>query len=173
MTDGIEDLNAPQGALPGMLGYTEFVRSVAAPARALTIAAEHHDLLHAVFGIAAEYFEYRLATTLEEKIEELGDMLWFIELACPEDVKKVPDSLEHAVESMVSAAKAALFYNKGTQADTLRVHCGAVRYSVLQELLKITMQENYKKLSKRYPEGFSQKAATERKDKENADPNHS
>lgn len=40
------------------------------------------DVLHAALGLADEYFENKIANTSDKRVEELGDSLWFIALAC-------------------------------------------------------------------------------------------
>ena len=142
-------------------------------------------LNHAALGLATEAIELRKATTIENQLEELGDIAWFAALAndaipqelYPADWK--PDTLEpHTITHLIdlcelfaSRIKAGLYYgylSKSTDKHPLGWATipmrllGIIKYISEEHTRDTLFESNIAKLTARYREGFSKEAAQER-----------
>lgn len=144
------------------------------------------DLLHATLGLADEHFEYAMASSWLNAVEELGDLCWFIALAA-NDLGCDPFAaaegmgqlslplLAEAVAEFVGAVKKSYAYG----ADLDKAHLGyllavmVVRIEAITEAKgKRTLDEllaaNIAKLQARYPDKFTQSDALTRDIKQEA-----
>lgn len=147
------------------------------------------DLLHAAIGISGEVQELLAANTRENISEELGDILFYcaaFELVALEAGQRIVAtlgfdcSLEHAAISfrnhageMLDQCKKFHIYNKPVVfSDSLLFNYRNIVNRVQNYChilgfdFEAIMRSNYEKLKLHYPEGYSDQAAQERKDKQ-------
>lgn len=169
--------------------YSEFVDSRAKTPDAIhdSLTIDKVDLLHAVWGIAGEVMEYYLAPNQSNKIEELHDIGFYIQLIenrfgdvtiqlAPETSSfdlswSDKEKLLRAANTFFDLAKKYVIYNQADKQDALVNAFHTLKYVWAEELrlVGITVEEanllNQAKLIKRYATGYSDKAAAERADK--------
>jgi hypothetical protein len=138
-------------------------------------------------GLVGELMEYQRSEDADNALEELGDMLFYVEglkQAIEHRVDKpmkwvgVDDelgsySLAQLVQVLTDKVKKYTMYNKPTEWQVLWEYCIELKKLICGEVgeghgpIKEELEAlNIKKLTKRYPEGYCNKAAAERKDKE-------
>lgn len=144
-------------------------------------------LLHACIGFSGEYFEYKVATTTQNKLEELGDMPWYLAIIFNElrltvdSVNLLPDpdpskSVEHWLGMFNDILHRAIFYNtaldkptkhypQSMEAALVEVFVNLYHYVHSEchllgySIFKI-LEMNIEKLAKRYPNlAFDQDAS--------------
>lgn len=174
--------------------YRTFVASRSkAPGQILTtLNLDKVDLLHAAWGIAGEVMEYYLAPNQSNKIEELHDIGFYIQMIenrfgevsvqlPPEPVKSDNEfmaeyrnpylDLLNKANTFFDLAKKFVIYNQAEKQDMLVEAFAQFKCQWAVDLRKqgITIEEanllNQSKLIKRYSNGYSDKAAAERADK--------
>lgn len=140
-------------------------------------------LLHAAMGLVTESSELMSSVSKENFVEELGDVLWYVAIAC--DVLEISlDEAEESagnfefrphlgVEDMILASsdimdmlKKSTFYGKALHRHAVATRLGEILV-VIENLsdypLGEIMASNLTKLHKRYSSGtFSQKEALNR-----------
>lgn len=150
------------------------------------------SILHAAVGISGEVAELDMVLTREDFIEEAGDLWFYLTQAkrlwresATEDRNGAAKFgmpltdcfayLRQTAGEFLDLAKKIAVYNRPLDADWLEAADEALwgLESSLQTLLHffgLTVEEieeaNTQKLRKRYPEGYSDQAANERKDKQ-------
>lgn len=174
--------------------YIEFVRSRAKPGADIlaTLTPEKAHLLHMAIGISGEAAELIGATTAENYNEELGDGIFYAvgatfaflswteeDWITSRDCVNSPYwtlptreiSLVVAAGNFLDLVKKYTIYNKTPDVVQLKTALQFVLYE-LQRCAQgnnVTfdqlIQENIAKLTKRYANGYSDKAAQERADK--------
>ena len=147
------------------------------------------DLLHATLGLCDEHFEYSMAKSWLNAIEELGDLCWFTALAAfdlgcdPFDgwedyIDRYPDSplLTEAIAEFTGLVKKSYAYRGELPYKRLRVllHVIAGRMAkIIVAKSKFTPDElliaNIEKLKARFPEKFEADLALTRDVKQEAD----
>lgn len=171
------------------LGYPEFVGTRAkAPLPILqSLNEDKVDLLHAAWGVAGEVMEYYLAPNQSNKIEELHDIGFYIQmienrfgevtvqLAVPKGEVETPwserNNLLKAANTFFDLAKKFVIYNQADKNTALVDSFRELKCVWAEELriVGITIEEanllNQSKLIKRYAKGYSDQAAAERADK--------
>lgn len=175
-----------------ILGYPEFVGTRAkAPLPILqSLNEDKVDLLHAAWGIAGEVMEYYLAPNQSNKIEELHDIGFYIQMiengfGNVEEMQKqqhlqAVESVDTYYDKMDLIRKANIFFDLtkkcviyGNDSIIDKMTEAFVRFQASWEnelhMNGITIEEanllNQSKLIKRYAKGYSDKAAAERADK--------
>jgi len=112
-----------------------------------------------------------------------NDFIKFCESLANDDLQTVDPGVLHAIigiggESgeLLDALKKALVYNQPLDVDNIKEEAGDLLH-YLARLIKCCgwtfeqiMQANVEKLKKRYPGGYSHKAALEKKDKQEKKP---
>ena len=169
--------------------YQEFVASRKKDPNQLMVEMTPYklDLIHMSVGLVGELMEYQAASDAENAIEELGDMLFYTEglkqaiehlVDKPMEwlgVDKALDSytLTEVVQVLTDKVKKYTMYDKPTDWQLLWEYCVELKELICDEVgqehgwSKEELEaSNIKKLTKRYPEGYCNKAAGERKDKE-------
>ena len=146
------------------------------------------DLLHATLGMCDEHFEYHMARSWLNAVEELGDFCWFIALASnalgakPFDewelfLDRSPEAalLQEALAEFVGLVKKAYAY--GAPLDEPRLT--GLLYVMAGRIAKIAISKgkinpddllaaNIKKLKARFPAKFEQELALVRDIKQEA-----
>lgn len=147
------------------------------------------DLLHATLGMCDEHFEYHMARSWLNAVEELGDFCWFIALAAhavgccdPFDkwetyIEENPDApmLQEALASFVTLVKKSYAYGATfdiPQAQYL-LHAMAGRIAAIivsksNRSPQDVLNSNIKKLKARFPDKFEQHLALVRDVKQEA-----
>lgn len=140
------------------------------------------DLLHATLGFADELFEYQMAQSWLNAVEELGDLCWFVALAAKELGSDPFESLERftrfnpqlpvlseAIAEFVGAVKKAYAYGAPLDNARLRYLLSSIvaRIDAIAEVksdrtLDELLAGNIAKLQARYPEKFTAEAALSR-----------
>jgi NTP pyrophosphatase (non-canonical NTP hydrolase) len=150
------------------------------------------DLIHAVLGVADELREYSLADSKINKLEEIGDLLWFLSLAADVveretnihvwdqakgELKEFPEILsqtldwEYRVQDLAGLVKKPYAYGPskhipwGYIAEAIRhgvVMCAAAAWIDGNETIESVMQRNIDKLKARFPDRFCEAAAYKR-----------
>lgn len=150
---------------------------------------------HAILGLVGEWFEYKFATDEPNRREELGDFLFYLEALAQQvnlliatvsvrfDVLNTRYSFSHfaadencqkierAIGTMLDLSKKQVMYRKPIEAklyvalltavwEPLCVVVSYHGYTIPQ-----LQSENFIKLSKRYPTGYTNAAANARADK--------
>lgn len=169
--------------------YQEFVASRKKDSRQLMVEMTplKLDLIHMSIGLVGELLEYQQSEDEGNALEELGDMLFYveglkqaIEIAAGEQMiwiePKDSDEvwcIEEVVQDLTDAVKKYTMYNKPTDWELLWDYCLELKRLICDEAMEDygrTLEEleasNIKKLTKRYPSGYCNKAAEERKDKQ-------
>lgn len=163
--------------------YREFVNT-----RFKRLGSPAGDLLHAAIGICGEVQELLAASTRENIVEELGDICFYcaaFELVAVEMGVRIiahpgfDCSLEHCGISlrnhsgeMLDTCKKFFIYNKPVVFDDsllfnhrnvmnrVQNYCNILGFD-----FEAILRTNVEKLKLRYPEGYTDQAAQERKDK--------
>lgn len=178
-----------------LFGYPEFVHTRTKNPGAILTSLDLNkvDLLHAAWGIAGEVMEYFLATTQTNRIEELHDIGFYIQMienrfgeiekeqiqtAVGEAAELDFDDLLNGHLDLVRAcniffdyAKKAVIYGNDSVHESMRTAFIRFKHTWQVELAMngISIEEaqllNQSKLIKRYSNGYSDKAAAERADK--------
>lgn len=161
--------------------YVEFVRSV----ESTSFHAPNQRLLHAAMGICTEVGELLELESVEQMMEELGDLLWYVALGLDalgadfDGVEPLEVSIrgETPAESLIilgtdllDLVKKQIFYGREFDAQVaidllygLQVVISAgLKYGESDWTMDDLIEANVKKLMKRYPEKFSEAAANER-----------
>lgn len=168
--------------------YDQMVRNLFKP-----MGTQAATVLHAAVGIAGEVAELLVARSIEELVEEMGDVEFYVEAAFqatggrdfPELIVEGHDMSHHQVFGTVGTA---LSVTAGRLLDVVKkawvyeqeLNLDAVRYELLRlELMLGTMREllsvrrpdvlgaNQAKLGKRYPDGvYTDRDASARADKQ-------
>ncbi len=147
----------------------------------------HEHMSHMAMGISSEYFEYLMTENHEHTVEEIGDIMWY--LACLADVlnieltkpfvdvdyeyNEIQDKLCGCVEKLISAIKKVVIYGKQLSKPDFDEMINNIVYWLYATCenesidFDIVLKNNIDKLAKRYPEKYTDKAATERLDKVN------
>ena len=146
------------------------------------------DLIHATLGLCDENFEYHMARSWLNAIEELGDFCWFIALAA-HDLRTDPFSgwenymdlnpdaplLQEALSEFVTLVKKSFAY--GAPLDKKRLR--ALLHVMAGRIAKITVSKgdrqpeellsaNIAKLRARFPDKFESELALVRDIKQEA-----
>lgn len=167
--------------------YDQMVRNLFKPMESAAAT-----VLHAAVGIAGESAELIVANSIENVVEEMGDIEFYIEAAFQatggrnfeELIVPGSDMAQNQVLSTVTIAIASsagrlLDYAKKSWVYNQELNLNAFRYELLRlELMLETLRDlvgvrrpdvlrsNQAKLGKRYPEGvYTDAAAQERADK--------
>jgi hypothetical protein len=159
--------------------YTQFVLDRAAPQR--DCQDIHWNLIHCALGLSTEALEFLIAEREDEKIEELGDLLYYLTLASHtlyhtprlSPVSEFVDAYAflETLEAFISAIKKDQIYGNPQH---LTGHLDAVWEDfkgmaflfTRQPTIDNLIQHNMDKLSKRYATTFTPGEAAERKDKQ-------
>lgn len=167
--------------------YDQMVRNLFKP-----MDTQAATVLHAAVGISGEVAELLVATSIENIVEEMGDVEFYVEAVFQatggrnfeEILVEGHDMAHHQVLSTVGIAlsvsagrlldfaKKAWVYNqepnlRAIRYELLRIQLmlGALRELVSVQLVDV-LGANQAKLGKRYPEGvYTDKAAQQRADK--------
>lgn len=150
-----------------------------------TIGAIKVNLLHMIVGITDEKFEYNIAVSNTDKVnqlEELGDMLFYTEgliIGFEHEVAEyrlTPLSKDETFQLLARTVKRHVFYEQDLNVkDLINVYKNLkswISYDASQIALTITDVQNHNmaKLAKRYPNfDYSDARAKERMDKEAGD----
>lgn len=147
----------------------------------------NHRLLHAAMGLSTEGAELIAYTDKQNLVEELGDVLWYVALACDE-LEITMDEAEEAsigsdekgitaLENLILAAneildemKKSTFYGRKIDLPKVVKNLGLVISAVAEiadeeamTFLDEIMEANIEKLRKRFSEGtFTQEEALNR-----------
>lgn len=167
--------------------YDQMVRNLFKP-----MGNQVTSVLHAAVGIAGEVAELAVANSIENVVEEMGDVEFYIEAAFqatggrnfPELIVEGHDMSHHQVLGTVTTALTVtagrlLDLTKKTWVYDKPLNLDAVRYELLRLELMLgclrdlvgvrrpdVLRSNQAKLGKRYPEGvYTDAAAQERADK--------
>lgn len=140
------------------------------------------DLLHATLGIVSENYEYDMAKSWLNAVEELGDLCWFMALAGQDlaydpfdgwedyiDLNPDAPLLKEAVAEFVDQVKAAYAYGKLLDVPRLRFllstmagRTAKIIASKSERTPDEILMANIAKLQKRFPEKFTTEAALNR-----------
>lgn len=168
-----------------LYNYRLFVLNKAAPAYPI-ISPRHFDLVHATIGLATEFLELELSTTMENTHEELNDLGWYMQLtahalnivsgALPLEAKRGTTeltilTLRRTLEEFLSCVKKVIIYQNEEAAlklaplfmkmwDAYLLHLDSCNYN-----LELAIAENEDKLNKRYAAKFTKEESALRKDK--------
>ena len=147
------------------------------------------DLLHATLGLCDEHFEYSMAKSWLNAMEELGDLCWFVSLASHElgcdpftdwetYIDRHPKSplLTEALAEFVGLIKKSYAYRVelpyASLRELLHVIAGRIAKIVLSRS-ELTPDEllmaNIEKLRARFPDLFTEDLALARDVKQEAD----
>lgn len=146
-----------------------------------TVAGRIHpydpNLLHAAIGIMTETVEMEVAPNRENFLEELGDTMWYVALACHTLHVTLVEAMDTAAPAAgllltVQAAeildlmKKALFYGKTPEATDLVGRLGRLILDLQAECIdgnfELILAQNIAKLQKRYPDKFTEERAINR-----------
>lgn len=171
-----------------LVPYDQMVRNLFKP-----MDTQAATVLHAAVGIAGEVAELLVANSIENLVEEMGDIEFYIEAAFQatggrnfeEIVVEGHDMAHHQVFSTVGIAMSVsagrlLDFVKKAWVYNQDLNLRAVRYELLRlqlmlgamrELLSVQLVDvlgaNQAKLGKRYPEGvYTDRDAQQRADKQ-------
>lgn len=176
-----------------LMNYSAFVQSRAKAPEAIqaTLTPDKIDAMHAVWGITGEVMEYYLAPTVNNQIEELHDIGFYIQMlenrfgvvtvAPPpefsqdpgaENIFNSPMNLMRATNDLFDLAKKVIVYNDESKLEAVLKTFSFLKYQWVLKLNQhgITEEEahllNQNKLIKRYANGYSDAAAATRADKQ-------
>lgn len=138
-------------------------------------------LLHAVIGVNTEVAEILLATDEVNLREEVGDVCWYLAVACDEfgigfedlyllasDTDEEVDTPERLLRGAADALdylKKTIFYGKELDTTVLASHLAVVYRSICDQMgeeLRGVLDTNIAKLRARYGEVFTEAAAENR-----------
>jgi hypothetical protein len=140
------------------------------------------DLKHGAHGLATELYEYACAPDEENRNEELGDICWYLAVIvrgldlCLDDICPPTDdgtmfamTFPACAHEVVGDLKRLAYYDRQEIRDRLITNIRSTLICI-QGLASCSMaelldQNSHKLLKKRYPDGFSNEAATARRDK--------
>lgn len=172
--------------------YQEFVASKLKNGNDIlsSLTGNKCNLLHLAMGVAGEAIEYEQAADNldgDNALEELGDMLFFMEglrIEFPQVIKaldNLPYSVTYVSGLLMDRIKKHVIYNKSLNEPLkgcrIILEQEIANYlTVLEEIVEaeaadwdtstsFLRQANVDKLTKRYPAGYSDAAAQERADK--------
>lgn len=136
------------------------------------------QLMHAAFGLAGELLELEAAVEDENKVEELGDVLFFFAMfeECGwefnEDAPHSDNRWYEDAADVIDLTKKYLIYENKNKLTELFAVLSRIKKSILMyayythDLVEIELESlNIEKLKKRYPTGYSNAAAAARADK--------
>jgi hypothetical protein len=139
------------------------------------------EITHACFGIATELYEISLSQTEENKIEEIGDCLFYVQGLCNvfnlslreiASVNRVYESTPFTlIGDILDTCKPHIFYNKPLDVVALKQYLADLVDYLRDECMTCSttlercIRENMRKLTTRYPTGYSDAAAQARADK--------
>lgn len=140
------------------------------------------DLQHGALGLATELYELACAKDEENRIEELGDLCWYLAVivrglrlagfnVVPFEGEAVHGTtFPHCAHEIISDVKRLAYYDRQTVCARLSGNIRSTLLAMEQAAHPLTMaellsQNSHKLLKKRYPNGFSNEAATTRLDK--------
>lgn len=147
------------------------------------------DAVHMAMGVVGEAIELLIATDLDNTLEELGDLEFYLtgfeNLGWVKGWKSYPHSYSFGVVSqhqiklnivedagtILDLVKKATMYQKDIDLPAFRdafrqIHLGMEQmYVGLTYTREEVLQRNVDKLNKRYAQGYSDKAAQDRADK--------
>ncbi len=171
-----------------LVPYDQMVRNLFKP-----MDTQAATVLHAAVGIAGEVAELLVANSIENLVEEMGDIEFYIEAAFqatggrnfPELIVEGHDMSHHQVFGTVGTAmsvtagrlldvvKKAWVYNQDLNLDAVRYELLRLELMLgcLRELLSVRRPDvlgaNQTKLGKRYPDGvYTDRDAQQRADKQ-------
>lgn len=171
-----------------LVPYGQMVRNLFKP-----MDTQAATVLHAAVGIAGEVAELLVANSIENLVEEMGDIEFYIEAAFqatggrnfPELIVEGHDMSHHQVFGTVGTAmsvtagrlldvvKKAWVYNQDLNLDAVRYELLRLELMLgcLRELLSVRRPDvlgaNQTKLGKRYPDGvYTDRDAQQRADKQ-------
>lgn len=158
--------------------YKIFTASTWAPAP--IIHTKEVDILHCICGLSGENLELQLAEDDETHIlEEMSDLMYYLtrlgEILGYDGDPLPEDDLEWEVEleKFINLAKKSIFYQ---HEDVDLFDAYVYLLAAYNELLdskdlewETVMAFNHRKLSARYPNGFTSQAAADRADKRSED----
>lgn len=171
-----------------LVPYYQMVRNLFKP-----MDTQAATVLHAAVGIAGEVAELLVANSIENLVEEMGDIEFYIEAAFqatggrnfPELIVEGHDMSHHQVFGTVGTAmsvtagrlldvvKKAWVYNQDLNLDAVRYELLRLELMLgcLRELLSVRRPDvqgaNQTKLGKRYPDGvYTDRDARQRADKQ-------
>lgn len=171
-----------------LVPYDQMVRNLFKP-----MDTQAATVLHAAVGIAGEVAELLVASSIENLVEEMGDIEFYIEAAFqatggrnfPELIVEGHDMSHHQVFGTVGTAmsvtagrlldvvKKAWVYNQDLNLDAVRYELLRLELMLgcLRELLSVRRPDvlgaNQTKLGKRYPDGvYTDRDAQQRADKQ-------
>lgn len=165
--------------------YIDFVKSLVKPGADImaTVTAERCNLLHMAIGIVGECIELSHAENQKNFREELGDTLFFTTAlremypappSKPEEMENVHTCcLTSIANEILDLVKKVTIYNKldplfdDKMGWLLAEMMVGISQMLDQEELPMSelRQSNVDKLTKRYKDGYSDKAAQDRADK--------
>lgn len=141
-----------------------------------------YRLDHACKGLVTESIELFAADDDANEVEELGDILWYLDLGCaalginlsdlnfdriPTDRKDI-DYILIAVGDFTDILKREKFYRASQNADGVKECFSRILAHIISictekgyELVDV-MEKNIEKLAKRYPDKYSDELATNR-----------
>jgi hypothetical protein len=141
------------------------------------------DLQHGGLGLATEWDELINAHDEDNRNEELGDLCWYlaliarglglrgVDVVLPPDVRAgLLPSARAQVPAIVGDLKRLIYYGRETVRERLVGHIQETLLWVELTIAPYSMAQmldlnSHKLLKKRYPDGFSNEAATARRDK--------
>jgi hypothetical protein len=139
------------------------------------------EMAHACFGIVTELHELSLSRSHENTVEEIGDCLFYVQGFCIAVGIELKDlwNIKRAGKStslslcgeLLDLCKKAIFYNKDFDTES-SMECIIDIVDFLRDeatkvgvTLEYCIRENMRKLTTRYPTGYSDQAAQARADK--------
>lgn len=153
--------------------YPEFVK-----ARFLKRNIGPEGLMHAAIGIIGEVVEWYEAKTFDHRVEELGDIEFYLEAASQgigpglyNEAMVARRSLLYLAADLLDLAKKSWVYGKEIDPVLLRSlladlhHELGVAYHSMATTREFVIQANITKLLKRFPEGYTDELAIARLDK--------
>lgn len=165
--------------------HQQMVRTLTKPPEAIlaSLTPAKCNLLHATNGLADEYFELQIAISVNDKeniLEELGDMLFYTEAFIIDvEVEPFPPfkplTIEDTMQKLYQITKRHIFYEQDLDKDSLyNIYLNIKSWiqwyaSQIGKTIRDVEIHNMSKLGERYKNfEYSDKAAKERKDKQNA-----
>ena len=147
------------------------------------------NLLHATLGLCDEHFEYSMAKSWLNAIEELGDMCWFVALASSalgcdpfadweSYIDRHPNSpmLAEAIGEFVGLVKKSFVYRAGLPYERLRTLLHVITGRIAKIVVAKSnftpdelLMANIEKLKARFPDKFEVDMALTRDVKQEAD----
>lgn len=126
------------------------------------------DLTHACLGLVTEVDEFMDATSELNAVEEIGDICWYIALACHAVDAEWPDAivpndtLDAIVAKLTDLAKRWFAYGDRPPKAVVEFMLGMIVGYFIDDQITEGQQRNIAKLAKRYPDKFTQAHALHR-----------